>query len=90
MIRLSLSPEDYQQLVADVAAEVEKRQSSSVGHQVKATYSVAEVAKIIGVCKDTINRRIKAGEIHKVPAVSPARISNNELQRLLGGADDAR
>ena len=49
----------------------------------KATYTVAEAAKILGVGQQTIRRRVEAGTLLSVPGVGRTLIPSAVIEKLI-------
>ncbi len=76
-LQVILAPEQLEQLAEMIASKM----GDSRGK--KDTYSASEVAAKLGVSKDTILRRVKAGTYKQVPGTGTCRISHAELTRIL-------
>ena len=77
IVEMRLPPDQLEELADMIAVKM----GDSRGK--KDTYSASEVAARLGVSKDTILRRVKAGTYKKVPGTGTCRISHAELTRIL-------
>lgn len=76
------------QVVVLTAAELEelilRAVKLAVGDPREKPMSMKQLARLLWVGYDTIARRVKAGEIRKLPGIGVTRISPMEVKRLLG------
>lgn len=75
-ITITLSDEMLEALATLVAAKV-------AGQPAKSAYTAKEAALRVGVSRDTIERRVKAGLIPRVPGISKLLISAAALERFV-------
>lgn len=80
-IPLSMTDEQYDAFIKEVAAEVVK-QAPYYGKRTK-PYSVQEFQEVSGIPLSTIYRDIKAGRIRTVKDTSAKLIPASELERFL-------
>ena len=77
-LEVKLSDEQLDLLADRIAAKM-----SASAPQRNAPLSMAEAAKRLGVSRETVRLRVKAGLIRAVENLNPVRISQFEIDRLL-------
>ena len=81
-LSLELTPDQMVELAREVAAHLPAIDPARV--LTPETFTVDQVAGILGVCDTTIRLRVGAGKIRKVPHLGTAiRIPRAEVERLL-------
>ena len=73
---LELTPDQLDELAQRVAEKMTKPRP-------KETYTIKETANLLGVCKQTIRRRIATKTIPIIPGLGAKRISAATLEKLL-------
>ena len=66
----------------DLADRITKRLSGSCADRRKPV-SFSDAAKLLGVCRRTVERRVEEGQIRRVPHIAKQLIPISEIERLL-------
>ena len=76
-ITINISDETLEALATIIVAKLNGKANG------KATYTVAEAAKIIGTSQETIRRRVEAGTLPRVPGIGRTLIPAVVIERLI-------
>lgn len=76
-LTIELTPKQLDELAEIVAGKLATSQNVEA-------LTLTQAAKRLGVSKDTVNRRVKAGVLPVIEGIGAIRISSSHIDRLMG------
>lgn len=79
--RLEELLEGVRELLGEIRDDL-RRQNALLSSHSKATLSITQAARLLGVDRHELGRRVAAGEVRSIPVGQRARIPRAEVERL--------